>query len=417
MDRTILHVDCNKFYASVECAFRPSLKNVPVVVGGDEELRHGVVLTKNEIAEKYGIKTGEPLVGARRKCKDLVVLKPNFPLYKEVSRQVREIFLRYTDMVEPFGLDEAWLDVTGSYHLFGDGVAIAESIRTAVKNELGITVSIGVSFNKVFAKLGSDYKKPDAVTVFSRENYKELVWPIKAGDMLFVGKSTVKKLESYGIYTIGDIARSDDEFIKSKFGKQGEVLLRFARGEDERPVKNADDKEEYKSVGNSMTTPRDMTCYEDVCVVMSYLADTVASRLRKHSLKGKTVCISVRDNKLVSFTRQGKLSNYSCISDEILDKALELFRENYSWASPIRSVGISVTDFPQDDEAEQMDFFSVSDEKREKKEKLEETIDSLRMRFGKNCICKARSASDNTLILKKSENHSKFYKTNFHSKS
>lgn len=232
MERTVLHIDCNKFYASVECLYRPEIRNKPVAVGGDVESRHGIILTKNEIASKYGLTVGEPLWKARKKCPDLIIVPPNYPLYLRFSKLARMIYADYSEFIEPFGLDENWIDVSGSVQ---SGEEIANEIRERVKSELGITVSVGVSFNKIFAKLGSDYKKPDAVTVISKDNFRDIVWPLPCGDLLMVGRATAAKLNSYGIKTIGELANTDEKFLKTVLGKNGQTLRDYANGLDISP--------------------------------------------------------------------------------------------------------------------------------------------------------------------------------------
>ena len=384
MDRTVLHVDCNKFYASVECLYRPEIRNKPVAVGGSTESRHGIILTKNEIASKYGLTVGEPLWKARQKCPDLIIVPPNYPLYLRFSKLCRRVFEDYTDLIEPFGLDECWLDLTG---MEKSGLEIAEEIRSRIKTELGITVSIGVSFNKIFAKLGSDYKKPDAITVISKENFKDIAWSLPCGDLLFVGRSTSRRLNYYGINTIGDIANSDVEFLKRILGKNGETLWLFANGLDSSRVRHKDEIEDVKSVGNSTTTPRDLVDDMDVKTVFRVLCESVSSRLREQGLKGRTVTISVRDTELVSFTRQRALPACTNVSTEILKTAMELFRANYDWKNHIRSLGVSVSDFDMQF-CEQFDL-TGSVERREKEEKIETTVDALKRRFGNYCIQRA----------------------------
>ncbi|MBR3149316.1 MAG: DNA polymerase IV [Eubacterium sp.] len=392
MERTILHVDCNKFYASVECLYRPEVRDKPVAVGGNPETRHGIILTKNEIASKYGLTVGEPLWKAYQKCPELIVVPPNYPLYLRFSRLCRKVYEDYSEYIEPFGLDESWLDVTGNQQ---SGMEIAEEIRNRIKFELGITVSIGVSYNKIFAKLGSDYKKPDAITRIGSDNYKKIAWELPCGDLLFVGRSTQKKLYSYGIYTIGDLANTDVKFLKSVFGKNGETLHCFANGLDSAPVKHKDEIRDVKSIGNSTTTPRDLVNNADVSAVMRVLSESVAQRLREHGFKGRTITISVRDTKLFSFTRQKKLDFPTDLSTEILAAGMELFRANYSWSANIRSLGISVSDFDFE-YCEQFDLAGTA-QRREKREKIESTIDVLRRRFGHYCIqraCQLSAATD-----------------------
>lgn len=393
MEKQILHIDCNKFYASVECFLHPELRDKPVAVGGSEKSRHGIILTKNEIASKYGLVVGEPLWKARQKCPDLIIVPPNFPVYMEFSKKVRQILEDYTDLIEPFGLDESWVDVTGDW--FKSGAEIAEEIRQRVKQEVGITVSIGVSFNKIFAKLGSDYKKPDAVTVINKNNYKEIVWNLPCSDMLMVGRATTRKLNYYGIHTIGDLANTDVKFLHQILGKNGDMLHRYACGEDTAKVRHKDLSREIKSIGNSTTTPRDLVNNKDVKIVFTVLAESVARRMREHNLKGTTLTISVRDNELDSFTRQCKMPCPTNVSNELIYYAMELFEANYSWDNPIRSIGISVTDFDYDNIL-QFDLTGTV-YRREKMERLETAVDRLKTKYGNFCVQKGTALCDKGL--------------------
>ena len=362
-----------------------------MAVGGDPENRHGIILTKNEIASKYGLTVGEPLWKARQKCPDLVVVPPNYPLYLRFSALARKIYEDYSEFIEPFGLDECWLDVTGSEK---SGEEIAHEIRKRVKSQLGITVSVGVSFNKVFAKLGSDYRKPDAVTVIDESNYKDIAWSLPCGDLLMVGRSAQKKLNAYGINTIGDLADTDVAVLKSLFGKNGEMLHSFANGTECSPVRHKDEISDVKSVGNSTTAPRDLVNEEDVKTVFRVLCESVSTRLREKGLKGRVVTIYVRDKELSSFSRQMKIPANTDISTEIFYYAMKLFCTNYFWNKPIRSLGVSVSDF--DVTYEQFDFEKTV-ENREKQERLETAVDSLRRRFGNYCIGRACQLKDTEL--------------------
>lgn len=393
MERQILHIDCNKFYASVECFLHPQLKNKPVAIGGSEESRHGIILTKNEIASKYGLVVGEPLWKARQKCPNLIIVPPNFPIYIKFSKKVRRILEDYTDLIEPFGLDESWIDVTGDW--YKSGREIGFEIKERIKKEVGITVSVGVSFNKVFAKLGSDYRKPDAITVISRKNYKNIVWPLKCSDMIMIGRATTKKLNFYGINTLGQLADTDEAFLKKILGKNGVMLKRYANGEDNAPVRHKDIEREVKSIGNATTTPRDLVTNEDVKIIFSVLAESVARRMRDLNLKGTTLSIYVRDKELNSFTRQCKMSSPTNVSLEITDNAMKLFIDNYDWKLPIRSLGISMTDFDYD-EIIQFDL-SKSVEKREKLEKIDTAVDTLKDRYGNFCIQRGMQLIDTEL--------------------
>ena len=384
MDRQILHVDCNKFYASVECSLHPELRDKPLVVGGNEEARHGVVLTKNEIAARYGIKTGETLWSARRKCPDLVTVPPHFDVYSRYSRHVRQILLDYTPLVEPFGSDEAWMDVTGCRR---NPVDIAREIRRRVKSELGITVSIGISFNKTFAKLGSDYKKPDATTVFSRDNYRQLVWPLPIGDMLYVGKSTKQKLEERFLYTIGDVAKADPNLLQALLGKWGPALHAVANGRDDQAVIPMEQSAEAQSVSNGMTAPRDLTDNRDVKQVITLLAESVGHRLRDQRLCGRTVELHLRDNRLVTHVHSVTLDHHIQATADIAREAYALFRTSYRWQHPLRSVTVGVSSLESDDTPCQLDMEDCAD--RDKQERLDRALDGLRERFGDGCICRA----------------------------
>lgn len=396
MSRIILHSDCNCFYASVECALNPALKGKPVAVSGNPEKRHGIILAKSEEAKKFGVKTGEAIWQAKKKCPQLITLPPNFSKYVEYSKSVKEIYYKYTDMVESFGLDEAWLDVTGSTRLFGNGYKIAQKIRSCIKKELDITVSIGVSYNKIFAKLGSDYKKPDAVTLINKSNYKHMVWSLPAEDLLYVGSATKKKLNSLGIFTIGQIANTPVDILKKNLGKWGQMLHSFANGNDTSTVALYGETSPVKSIGNSTTSPRDLKDITDVKIIMGVLADSVARRMREQGLSCMLVSITVRDNSLCSFTRQKKLLSYTDITSEILSTALALFKESYSWKKPIRSLGLSVSELTCKDSGTQLSLFE-DNKKRLRQESLDKTTDALKNRFGNFIINPAVMLKDTTL--------------------
>lgn len=392
MPRTILHSDLNGFYASVECLHRPELRGRPLAVGGDIEQRHGIILAKNEEAKRFRIKTGEALWQARGKCPELVIVPPNFPLYLRFSRLAREIYMEYTNQVEAFGIDECWLDVSGSVGLFGNGKAIAEEIRRRIRDELGVTASIGVGDNKIYAKLGSDYKKPDATTVVDFA----LAAPLPVGDLLYVGSATRKKLWTRGVKTIGELAATDPKLLRDWFGKVGDVLWTFANGRDRTPVAQFDELSIVKSIGNSTTTPRDLTDDTDVWLVLLVLAESVASRMRDHGFEGRTVSISVRDNRLVSFTRQHRLERPTCLAMDIARAAMELFRQSYRWSMPVRSVGVSMTDFTHAGEVVQLDMFE-SIGRRDNREALERAVEHLRGRFGRFAVQRAALLQDRAL--------------------
>jgi DNA polymerase-4 len=361
--RTILHSDMNNCYASIELLHRPELRGRPVAVGGDPEARHGIVLAKDLIAKKAGVKTGMALWQAREVCPDVVFVPPRMDLYLRFSKRMRAIYAEYTDKQEAFGVDESWLDVTDTVTREKDGYMIAEEIRRRAKEELGITVSVGVSWNKIFAKFGSDYKKPDAVTVVDQSNYKEIVWTSPVEDILYVGRSTKRKLNDIGIMNIGQLAMADREYLKDSLGKIGLVLSAFARGEDQTPVFGESYEAPIKSIGNSTTTPRDLKTNEDVKIITYLLAESVSARLREHGFKCRVVEISVRDNGLYSFTRQMRTQSPTDITSEIAAYAMRLFNENYDWSKPIRSVGVRGSDLVDASIPFQLDMFLDQEER------------------------------------------------------
>lgn len=388
MSRVILHSDANSFYASVEICYRPELRDKPVAVCGDPQERHGIVLTKNQIAKRYGIQTGMAIWQAQQCCPNLVVLSPNYPLYVRFSKMLREIYMDYTDQVESFGLDECWLDISGRNVEMEDGVRIADRIRQRVKEELGITVSVGVSFNKVFAKLGSDYKKPDATTVFTKENYRELVWPLPADDLLYVGPRTMRKLRDMEIHTIGDLAHANTDILRYKLGKNGIMVQAFALGLDASPVMRFDEGDPIKSVGNSSTPPHDMTTVDDVRTMIYLLSESVGVRMRASGFRTQRVSIGIRTTDLRWYSCQKTLAHPTALTRDIATNALELFRDRYSWLLPLRSIGVNCGTLSPIDAPEQIDLFG-DDKRREKAENLEKAIDQLRRRFGHQVIQRA----------------------------
>ena len=396
MGITILHSDCNCFYASVELLHHPELKGKPVAVGGNPEARHGIVLTADYTAKRYGVKTGMALWQAKQVCPDIIFLPTRMDLYLRFSRMAQEIYSEYTDKIEPFGIDESWLDVSESAGIKGEGYSIAKEISERMKKELGITVSIGVSFNKIFAKLGSDYKKPDAITTMGKDEYKAKAWPLPVANLLYVGRATGRKLENMGIRTIGDLATMDEGILIKKLGKIGSVLHAFANGYDDSPVKLENTSAPVKSVGNSTTTPKDMKTDEDVKIVLYILAESVAARLRENGLRCRTVEINLRDKELFHFSKQVKLKNASNITAEIAEAAYLLYKKSYRlpadeeelknsipefYRKPLRSIGICGTDLVTDYFWEQMDIF-MNPKLREKQMKMDITVDTIRKRFG-----------------------------------
>ena len=381
------------FYASVEMQRHPELRDKPLAVCGSQEDRHGIVLTANYIAKPRGVKTGMAIWQARQCCPNLVVLPPDMAEYIRISKMAREIYEDYTDQVEPFGLDESWLDVTGSVGLFGSPMTIAKEISNRIKFELGITASIGVSDNKITAKLGSDYKKPDAITRIEADNYKEIVYPLPVSDLLYVGPATTRKLYSIGITRIGQLAECPVDILTHKLGKMGAVLHMFANGRDVSPVQKSDHIPNIKSVGNSATTPRDLVNDEDVHLMLYLLAESVASRMRELVSRCTVVEVYVRDIDLNSFCRQRKLQNPTCSSSEIAQVAFELFRASYRWEKPVRSIGVRGAGLVEMDSCLQLSMFQ-DDKKRDKWERIDATVDKLRERYGYMSVQRALMMTD-----------------------
>ena len=387
-ERTILHSDMNCFYASVEMMLDPSLRGKPVAVCGSTENRHGIVLAKSELAKKAGVKTGMVNWEARQLCPGLIMVKPQYEQYLKYSELARNIYQRYTDQVEPYGMDECWLDVTGSRSVCGDGMKIAESIRQEIKDELGLTVSIGVSYNKIFAKLGSDMKKPDAVTEIPQDNFQEKVWPLPASDLLFVGRATAAKFNSYGIHTIGDIAATDPDFLKRLLGVNGLQLWRYASGLDDTPVMHKDFVSPIKSVGHGITCVSDLLDDEEVWKVMLELSQDIGHRLRLHKLKATGVQISIRSNDLGYRQFQAPLSLSTQSPMMIAKKAHSIFLANYRWSTPVRAVTVRAINLIPQGTPDQIDLFT--DMRRvEKAEKLDDCIEEIRRRFGKRAVFQA----------------------------
>ena len=389
--KDILHVDLNNFYASCECMVDPTIRQLPVAVCGSQAERHGVVLAKNYIAKGFGVATGQTIWQAKRLCPNLVVREPNFDLYLTYSNKVRQILLSYTDLVEPFGIDESWMDVTNS-KIFGSATEIAEDIRTRVLKETGLTVSIGVSYNKIFAKLGSDLKKPNGITIISCKNYKTLVWPLPISDLLMIGKQTEKKLNDMGVYKIGDLARLDRYFLHQKFGKNGETLFEFANGIGNDIVKNYYHLDPPKSIGNSTTCYKDLTNNKQVMQVILNVTQAVVERMIESGyVYAKTVKLWFKDNSLQTYGKQCKLkeSTFSSISKT----AFSMFNSMWDWRLPIRSVGLSVCDFY--DGSKQLDLFSADTEK--KQQNLDKTILEIKQKFGEDAILNGSALNDKRL--------------------
>lgn len=393
MERTILHADFNNFYASVECMLDPKLRGRPLAVGGDVENRHGIILAKNYEAKKYGIQTGEALWQAKQKCKDLVIVPPQYEAYLKYSRLAHRIYSEYTDRIEPYGMDENWLDLTGCTNLFGTGEKVANELRERMKFELGLTISVGVSFNKIFAKLGSDMKKPDAVTIIPEDTFREKIWHLPASDMLGVGRATEKVLSSYGIKTIGDLANAPPELILRKFGKCGVMLLAYANGLDRSRVAPQDYEPPMKSIGHGLTTPEDLENPAEVWRLMLALTQDIGHKLRVYNKNACGVAIYIRDSELRGKQWQCQLPVRTHSAAVLAEEAFSLFERSYTWEYPIRSVTVRAINLCSQDLPEQIQFFT-DPARVEKKEKLETVVEELRARFGKYAIQPATLCQD-----------------------
>ena len=383
-DRIILHADCNSYFASVESIDHPEWKLVPMAVCGDPELRHGIILAKNELAKKYHIETAETIYSAKKKCPELLLVPAHHEKYRTVCERINAIYEGYTDLVERFSIDESFLDVTGSRHLFGSGQEIADELRRRIREEIGVTISVGVSFNKTFAKMGSDYKKPDATTVISRENYQELLWPLPIQDLLFVGKSSAALLREHGILTIGDLAQADTDSLSYFLGKTGLHLQKAARGEDLSPVLPTGYEEQPKSISHNVTFDHDLTASSEVMAGLTLISDQVATRLRSKKLFASIVQIQIKDTSLKVMNRQKSLAEYTCSTQLIRDTAMELLRENWPDQKPIRMLSVGVTGLSADG-AQQLNMFTDT-AKIEKARRPDEAVDSIRSKFGTDAL-------------------------------
>ncbi len=395
-DRVILHCDCNSFFASVECVKNPEYQNVPLAVAGNPENRHGIILAKNEIAKKYNVQTAEPIWQAKRKCPDLVCVGPHYEKYHDFYVKINEIYLQYTDLVEPFSIDESYLDVTGTLHLFGKSPKeLADEIRERVKREMGITISVGVSFCKVFAKLGSDYKKPDATTVIMREDVERIVYPLPVSDLLFVGKKTTALLAGRAIYTVADLVVYDEAFLIKLLGKQGSYLYRNIHGLEDEPVRSFYDKYEVKSVSKGMTFKHDLIREDEVRCGVNLLSDSVAERLRAEHKKGYVIQVTIKDTSLKSIQRQRKLSVPTHLKKQIYDVSMELIFENWEIGKPIRLISIGCSELVDENTETfvQQNLFDImgdgideSGASDERQEKIEDAIAGIRKKYGRKSI-------------------------------
>jgi DNA polymerase IV len=384
MDRTILHIDVNNFFASIEIMLNPNLKGLPVAVCGSEDDRHGIVLAKSYEAKKFGVKTAETVWQAKKKCPNLIIVPPQYEEYKKYSKLIQNIYYSYTDQVEPFGLDECWLDVTGSLKLFGNVENIAEEIKERVKKEIGVTVSIGVSFTKTFAKLGSDLKKPDAITYISKENFKNIVWPLVTNEIIGVGKSTFKILEEMNLKTIGELANCDISLLKQKLGKHGKILWKRVNGIDDEIV----DANMYiaspKSIGNGKTFRNDLTKINDIRSAFQNLTYEISNKLKKHRLEAKNIQIVIRDNQFNDKQLQCELPTITSSSLIITNTAMDLFKK-YKWNKPIRALTIRAINLIEEGTNDQISLFEEKDE-YEKIKKIDKVMFEINNKFGPNSV-------------------------------
>ena len=387
MDRWILHCDMNSFFASVELLAHPALWDQPVAVGGNPKDRRGIILAKNEAAKKYGIKTAETIWSAKQKCPQLILLPPHHEKYEEYCSRINSIYLRYTDLVEPFSIDESWLDVTGSLdHFKRSAVQLADEIRRVVKEETGLTLSAGVSFNKIFAKMGSEYKKPDATTLIDRSNYRDILWPMPVRELFFVGAVTAEKLRNMNILTIGDLAQSDPGFLTVSLGKHGSQLYAYANGLDDDPVARYQEHRAYKSVGNGITFKRNLVGRGDVRTAIKALSDRVAGRLRSHGLRCSGVKLDIKDPDFRVITRQLQLSHPTDLSSEIQHAAMELIEKNWRFEDPIRLLTVTAINLSDEQTDEQLSFDTMKEPSEAQDRAVEETLDSIRKKFGRYAV-------------------------------
>lgn len=395
-ERVIFHIDINHCYAQIEEMKYPQLREVPMAVGGHEEKRHGIILAKNDLAKKAGVLTGESLREAKEACPDLLIIPPQYEDYTYYTGLVKDIYREYSSQVESFGLDEAWVDFTGSRHLFGDPLQTAEEIRNRVYREIGLTVSVGVSWNKIFAKFGSDLKDPSGIAVITRDNYRDKVWPAPVRDLLYVGPATERKLKSRGIYTIGDLAGYPVQHLKKAMGVAGEVISVFANGGDCSEVTENGYASPIKSVGNSMTMVHDVDNAEDLRPVYYVLCEAIASRLKDAGMEGDVITVSVRSSGLEWFMKQRKLPRRTNVSEEILHAVMELLETSYSFDTPLRAVGASVSGLRPAGSFRQLSLLE-DEEKHEKARRIDYAMDQIRGQYGFYAVRRACTVIDRPL--------------------
>ncbi len=401
MDRVIFHVDANSAFLSWSAAYRvkvlgetEDLREVPSVVAGDRESRHSIILAKSTPAKKYGIHTGEPLFQALEKCPDLKIIAPDYPLYVEASRHFVAMLRQFSPQVQQYSIDEAWVDMTGTERLWGPPRLAAETMRRRIYEELGFTVNVGISSNKLLAKMAGDFEKPNKVHTLFPQEMEAKMWPLPVRDLFLVGPATERKLKMLGIYTIGDLANADLSVIRRRFGKAGETIWHFANG------RNADavtpEPAENKGYGNSVTTAQDILTHGHAHQVILSLCETVASRMRKDEKCGRCVSIHLRTNEFRHFSHQAMLSGATNITAEIFEAACRIFDEAWDGVTPLRQLGVQMTRLTAEP-YQQYDLFSgLTPEAYERKLRLDETVDSLRDKFGEDIIRRAKFTKDKT---------------------
>ena len=394
MKRIILHCDLNCFFASVEMLYHPEFRNVPMAIAGDPENRHGIILAKNVLAKKMGVKTAEAIHEAKSKCHNLIIRTPNYEAYDRFSKEVRELYYQYTDKVEPFGMDECWLDITESVKYFGSVDEIVKQLLKRIKEEIGLTLSIGISYNKIYAKLGSDLAKEDS---YYYVNDLKDIKDLPASNLLNVGYHTYETLKLYKIYTIGDLANMSIKYLKNILGKMGETLYYFANGCDLSEVSLYNSNYEIiKSIGNSMTSVRDLYDIDDFKIILTILCDSVAARIREQGMYFKVVHLYVRNKKLECKSAQMTLKENSDLGKDIFETAVKLFKNNFDFTIPYRSIGVSVTKLSFKKEMSQTNLF-IDDSYSLKQKNQELALEDIRKRFGYHSISSLRVLEDREL--------------------
>ena len=399
VQRVIFHVDANSAFLSWSAAYRvkvlgetEDLRDIPSAVAGDKESRHSIILARSTPAKKMGVQTGEPLFQALEKCPQLKVVAPDYPLYVEASRHFVQMLRQFSPQVQQYSIDEAWVDMTGTERIFGNPRLAAEKMRQRINDELGFTVNIGISSNKLLAKMAGDFEKPNKVHTLFPEEMEEKMWPLPARDLFLVGPATEKKLKVYGIYTIGDLAKADVSVLRKRLGKHGETIWHFANG------RNADavtpEPQENKGYGNSVTTPKDVTTADQAHQVLLSLCETVAARMRKDGKCGSCISVHLRTNEFSHASHQTVLTGATNITGEIFEAACRVFDEMWDRVTPLRQLGVQMTRLSTEP-YQQYDLFSgMSPERYERKIKLDETVDALRDKFGEEIILRAKFAQD-----------------------